>query len=172
MRFTNLFTIASIFSLTLTLACGGGGGGTSTPPPPAPVISSFTAAQGSISQGGSTTLTGVFTNGTGSISNGVGNVQSGVAISTGALQATTTFTLSVTGGGGSASATTTVTVIPKTIADLAAPEDRKGEVGGEQGVHGNIIAFLIYDFRFSIGRSQCPPHPQRKPEIIGLQMHY
>ncbi len=126
MRFTHAITAASLLLMTLTLACGGGGGGTSTPPPPAPVISSFTAAQGSISQGGSTTLTGVFTNGTGSINNGVGSVQSGVAISTGALQATTTFTLSVTGSGGSASATTTVTVIPKTIADTLAYTDPSG----------------------------------------------
>lgn len=96
------------------LACSGGGGNTPMPTP-APVITSFTAAQGNITQGGSTTLTGVFTNGTGSINNGVGAVQSGVAISTGTLQATTTFTLSVTGAGGTTSSSTTVTV--KTIAD-------------------------------------------------------
>lgn len=104
-------------ALASLLACSGGGGGTPTTPTPAPVITSFAAAQGSISQGNSTTLMAVFSNGTGSVSNGIGGVQSGVAISTGTLQTTTAFTLTVTGAGGTASSTTTVTVIPKTIAD-------------------------------------------------------
>ncbi|MBL0312831.1 MAG: hypothetical protein IPP78_08970 [Holophagaceae bacterium] len=127
MRFTNAFTAASLLFATLSLACGGGGGGgTPTPPPPAPVITSFTAAQGSISQGGFTTLTGVFTNGTGTINNGVGSVQSGVAISTGVLQSTTTFILSVSGSGGSTTSSTTITVIAKTIADTLTYTDPGG----------------------------------------------
>ncbi len=117
MRFPNPITSICIISMILSLACsGGGGGGTpASTPPPAPVISSFVAAQGTIAQGASTTLTGVFTNGTGSINSGVGGVQSGVAVSTGTLQATTTFVLSVTGSGGTASFSTTVTILPNPI---------------------------------------------------------
>lgn len=103
--------------LLLVLACGGGGGGGSTPalPTPTPTIISFTPAQGTIQKGTSTTITGVFTNGLGSINNGVGNVQSGVSISSGTLQSTTTFTLSVTGIGGNATAQTTITVPPDPV---------------------------------------------------------
>ncbi len=105
------------FALASLLACSGGGNTPTPTPNPAPVITSFTAAQGTITTGGSTTLTGVFTNGTGSVNDGIGSVQSGVAISTGPLQATTTFLLTVTGAGGTVSSPTTVTVGPKTIAD-------------------------------------------------------
>ncbi len=129
MRITQLSTVTSFLSLVLTLACSGGGGGGTTPPPPpppAPVITSFNAAQGTIPQGGSTTLIGVFANGTGSISNGIGSIQSGAAIPTGQLQTTTTFNLTVTGSGGTASSSTTVTVIPKTIADTLSYTDPGG----------------------------------------------
>ena len=44
MRFINPFTIASLFSLTLTLACSGGGGGDpkTTPPPPKTIADTLT----------------------------------------------------------------------------------------------------------------------------------
>lgn len=108
-----LFALLAIAGLLSVSSCGGGGGGSSAPaPPPAPSITSFTAALGTVQAGTATTLTGVFSNGSGSINNGVGSVQSGVAITTGQLQATTSFTLTVTGSGGTTTSSTTVAVVP------------------------------------------------------------
>jgi hypothetical protein len=124
---TGVLQSTTTFTLTVTGSGGTASSATTvTVISPAPVITSFTAAQGSIPQGGSTTLTGVFTNGTGSIDNSVGSVQSGVAVSTGALLATTNFILTVTGSGGTTTASTTVTVIPKTIADTLTYTDPVG----------------------------------------------
>jgi hypothetical protein len=77
--------------LLLLGGCGGGG----DPPPPLPQISSFTAAQDPVTSGESTTLLAVFSHGTGIIDQGVGPVQSGASVSTGALAADRTFTLTV-----------------------------------------------------------------------------
>jgi hypothetical protein len=82
-------------------------------PYPMPAISSFIAAASTLSAGHATTLTAVFTNGTGEISPTVGAVTSGAAASTGVLNATTVFTLKVTGTGGDvATQKLTVTVVP------------------------------------------------------------
>ncbi|MFO0600445.1 MAG: hypothetical protein U0228_34370 [Myxococcaceae bacterium] len=62
----------------------------------APVIASLTSAAPLISSGQSTQLTAVFTGGSGSIDHGIGLVTSGTPITTGALAANTTFTLTVT----------------------------------------------------------------------------
>lgn len=78
----------------------------------APAIASFAALKGTLTAGGATTLTGVFTGGAGSVSAGLGTVETGVAINTGALSGTTAFTLTVTNeAGDSATAETTVTVV-------------------------------------------------------------
>jgi hypothetical protein len=77
---------------------------------PAPVITSFTSAAMTITAGGSTTLTGVFSGGTGSVNNSVGTVTSGTAVTV-SPAATTTYTLTVTNSAVTpATATQTVTV--------------------------------------------------------------
>jgi len=103
--------------LSVLAACGGGGSssgdGTGSPNPgvSAPSIASFGAANSSITAGGSTTLTAVFSNGTGSINNGVGGVSSGVPVSV-SPASTITYTLTITNSSGvSVTATTTVSVI-------------------------------------------------------------
>jgi formylglycine-generating enzyme required for sulfatase activity len=103
------WTHAAALFLGFSLGCGGGG--SSSPSYPPPVISSFTAAKASITQGTSTTLTAVFTGGTASVDSGIGQVSNGVPVPTGILAADTTFTLTVTNPAGAAvRATTTVTV--------------------------------------------------------------
>ena len=81
----------------------------------APTITSFTAANSPITTGTSTTLTGVFTGGTGSVDNSVGTVTTAIAVNTGNLTATTTYTLTVTNTAG-----TSVTQ-PVTVTVVAAP---------------------------------------------------
>jgi hypothetical protein len=106
-------TLAGIL-LLLAFACGNSKEETPVqPPPPMPAILSFTAAQTSLLEGSATTLTAVFLNGTGSIDHGLGPVTSGVAIATGNLDASTTYTLTVTNAiGRSATAQVTVTAAP------------------------------------------------------------
>ncbi|WP_316413015.1 RCC1 domain-containing protein [Mesoterricola silvestris] len=78
----------------------------------APVITSFTAAKGILTEGASATLTGVFTGGAGTVSAGLGSVATGVPVTTAPLAGTATFTLTVTNEvGDSATAQTTVTVV-------------------------------------------------------------
>jgi hypothetical protein len=82
----------------------------------APSITSFTAAAPTITAGGSTTLTGIFTGGTGSVNNAVGAVTSGTGASV-SPGATTTYTLTVTNA-----ATTPVSVtLTATVTVVAAP---------------------------------------------------
>jgi hypothetical protein len=79
----------------------------------APSITSFTAAAPTITAGGSTTLTGVFTGGTGSVNNAVGAVTTGTSASI-SPSVTTTYTLTVTNAATtpvSVTATATVTVV-------------------------------------------------------------
>ncbi len=84
---------------------------------PHPVISSFTAANNSLSSGAATTLTAEFANGTGVVDHGLGAVQSAIPIETGPLTATKTYTLTVTNSlGEQATASVTVTVAaPSTV---------------------------------------------------------
>ncbi len=82
----------------------------------APAISSFSAAQSTLTAGASTTLTAVFANGTGAVNNSVGTVTTATA-KTVTPAATTTYTLTVTNAAGStAVATCTVTVVPAPVA--------------------------------------------------------
>jgi hypothetical protein len=74
-----------------------------------PAIASFAATATSVPAGHATALTAVFLHGTATIDHGLGAVTSGVPVSTGALTADTTFTLTVTGDGG-ATATRTASV--------------------------------------------------------------
>ena len=82
----------------------------------APAISSFSAAQSTLTAGASTTLTAVFANGTGAVNNSVGTVTTATA-KTVTPASTTTYTLTVTNAAGStATATCTVTVVPAPVA--------------------------------------------------------
>ncbi len=90
--------------------------------PGEPTITSFTANPTAVAAGGSTSLTGVFSNGTGVITPGNISVTSGTAVSVSPAQ-TTTYILTVTNSsGGSAVQTATVTVSPlaPTIASFTA----------------------------------------------------
>lgn len=103
----------------LILACSGGG---NSPPPPAPPpsISSFSAGPGSITRGGSASLSGTFSNGTGVVNPGGIPLSSGIALSV-SPDVTTRYTLTVTGSGGSATSQTTVAVVePPAITAFAA----------------------------------------------------
>ncbi len=92
----------------------------------APVATSLVATKGTITAGTGTTVTPTFANGTGEIgtagagsSNLSASATSGVALSTGALAATTTFTLTVTNtAGDTATVGTTVSTVPAPVANL------------------------------------------------------
>ena len=81
------------------------------PPPPArPTITSFAASpNGPIPEGSSATLNAVFTGGTGVVNPGALAISSGGSVQV-TPNASTTYTLVVTGSGGTASATATVTL--------------------------------------------------------------
>jgi len=90
----------------------------------APVAASLVAAKGTITTATATTVTPTFANGTAKIgttgpgsSNLTAAATSGVAINTGALAATTTFTLTVTNAAGDTATTTaTITVVAAPVA--------------------------------------------------------
>ena len=100
-------------ALVLSMACGGGGGSNSnTSPPASPTIANFVANPTSVTAGGSTELTGTYSNGTGVVTPGSLACSSGIAISI-TPTVTTTYTLTVTGSAGApATQTATVTVVP------------------------------------------------------------
>lgn len=79
----------------------------------APLITSFAPTADTILQGTGTDLVAIFTGGTGWISPDIGAVASGVGVATGDLDATSTWTLTVTNAAGDAvTADATVTVVP------------------------------------------------------------
>jgi hypothetical protein len=96
--------------MVVLAGCGGGnsGGGGNTNPPS---ISSFTASPAIVTDGANAQLTGVFANGTGVITPGNTSATSGTAASvTPPNDATTTYTLTVTGASGTTPATATTSV--------------------------------------------------------------
>jgi hypothetical protein len=105
-----------LLALGLLAGCGGGGGSSSPAPQPSqdPHITSFAASAATVTAGDSAALTAVFERGTGLVTPGNLPVTSGVALDLGAVNATTTYTLTVTGAAGTtpATATATVTVVP------------------------------------------------------------
>src|SRR5690606_10022995 len=77
-----------------------------------PAITAFTAATGIVTTGTGTTLTAEYSGGTGSVDEGVGAIASGATVPTGALAASKTFTLTVTGFRGAVvTATQSVTAV-------------------------------------------------------------
>jgi len=112
MRYHSVLGAAVLGLGLVTLAgCGSGGGGSTSTPP---AITSFTANPTTITAGGSSNLTGVFSGGTGVVSPGGISVTSGTAVSV-SPTATTTYTLTVTNAAGTpVTATATVTVSTQT----------------------------------------------------------
>lgn len=100
--------------LGLLVGCGGGGGSSSGTPTQTPRITAFTASPGTITAGDAASLTAVFEGGSGVVTPGNLPVTSGAALNLGALSATTSYTLTVTGPAGTspAVASATVTVVP------------------------------------------------------------
>jgi 6-phosphogluconolactonase (cycloisomerase 2 family) len=127
--FRSLASVASglaFLGLALLSGCGGGGG--SVPPP---VLTSFTSAKSPITQGTSTTLTAVFSNGVGQVDHGVGAVTAGTAVAISPTQ-DTTYTLTV---GNSQGLTVTgkvavVVVAPPATPTVAAPAHVTAGQGG------------------------------------------
>ncbi len=79
---------------------------------PPPAISAFSASPASVVSGGTTQLSATFSGGTGLVTPGNLSIVSGTPISSGSINATTTFTLTVTNAAGTpASQTATVTLI-------------------------------------------------------------
>ena len=77
----------------------------------APTITSFTSADSSLQPNGSTTLAAVFAGGTATVNPGAITPTTGISFPTGALSATTTFTIAVTNSATNPKSTTrTVTV--------------------------------------------------------------
>jgi hypothetical protein len=81
-------------------------------PIPAPHITSFSTSYAQVCAAGVAALRPVFENGSGDIEPGLGVVTTGSSVSTGALSASTTFTLTVTNAAGvTASQAVTVTTL-------------------------------------------------------------
>ena len=110
------------------------------PAPPPPSIISWSAARAAVTEGQGTTLTATFANGTGMVDHGVGAVTSGVPVAIGALSASTTFTLTVTGfQGQTASAPTTVSAFAPPQIDHFDPFGRIAPIGGS-----GLLSFWYY----------------------------
>jgi len=122
-RFFVVALYAALAGVSLAGLAGCGGSSSSTPVVPVASITSFTAASATITDGTSTTLTGVFTGGTGKITPGNLPATSGTPVAV-SPAATTTYTLTVTPTGGTAvTQTVTVTVnavVPPAISSFTA----------------------------------------------------
>ncbi len=123
----------ALFVLFLLASCGGSGNvsspvSDSNPPsnPDAPVVT-LSAGSTSIAYNGSTTVTWSSIRSTSCYSTGGGGTGTSGSFSTGALTATTAFTVSCSGTGGTGSSSITITVAPSAITGVA-------DAGG-----GNVI---------------------------------
>jgi hypothetical protein len=114
-RFLVVASSTAAISVAMASLTGCGGSSSSTPAVPVASISSFTAASATITDGTSTTITGVFTGGAGVITPGSITATSGTAVTV-SPTATTTYTLTVTPAGGTAvTQTVTITVTPAAV---------------------------------------------------------
>jgi hypothetical protein len=126
-------------------------------PVPNPKITSFAATAPRVPLNLATTLTAVFSEGTGTIDQGIGTIQSGVAVSTGPIQATKNFTLTVTNSKG-IQTTASTTVTPMAFAATGSLANRRvghsatllnnGKVlvaGGENDDQQTLASAELYD---------------------------
>jgi hypothetical protein len=113
-NFRQVLAAATCAASLALAACGGGGSSSSNAPPTV----SLSASPTSISAGASATLSWSSTNATACTASGgwSGSKDESGSITTGALNATTSYTLTCTGAGGSAKASATVTVSPHAVA--------------------------------------------------------
>jgi hypothetical protein len=115
---------------------------TVNPAPPPPVITSFTAVPPSISPGGSSTLTGVFSGGTGVITPGNLDATSGVGVAV-SPTATTKYTLTVTPASGTAiTQTATVTVAAAATTSVSVDLSSTGPAVTDQILGMNLAAWF------------------------------
>ncbi len=125
MKQRQVFAVPAILGLgaMILAGCGGGVGSNNDAPPPS--ITSFTASPATITDGASAKLTAVFANGSGSIAPGNISVTSGTPVSLiPPNDATTTYTLTVTGSSGAtASQTAAVQAVaaPTVTSFIASP---------------------------------------------------
>jgi fibronectin type 3 domain-containing protein len=121
----------TIYTLTVTNTAGVTAAKTATVTVNAagPTITSFTANPSSITEGGSTNLTGIFSNGTGVITPGNIAVNSGSAVNV-SPSATTTYTLTVTPAAGAA-ISQSLTVSVTTAGAPAAPAALQATPGNQ-----------------------------------------
>ncbi len=111
--------------ITATPVVSGAAGSLTIQVVPLPSITSFTSNSNSLSFGGATSITPVFTNGTGQIV-GLGSVSSGQAVSAGALTVSKTFQLIVTNLAGD-SVSQSVTVSPGAVS-VSTPTTNSGSI--------------------------------------------
>ena len=111
-QFLVFASCAAALSLAVAGLSGCGGSSASAPVIPVATITSFTTSAATITDGSSTTLTGVFAGGTGVITPGSLPATTGTAVTV-SPTTTTTYTLTVTPAGGTAvTQTVTITVTP------------------------------------------------------------
>jgi hypothetical protein len=111
-QFLVFASCAAALSLAVAGLSGCGGSSASAPVTPVATITSFTTSAATITDGSSTTLTGVFAGGTGVITPGSLPATTGTAVTV-SPTTTTTYTLTVTPAGGTAvTQTVTITVNP------------------------------------------------------------
>lgn len=144
------------FRLTVTNAAGTAATATVTVDVYAdvPSITTFSAARDTVTQGGGTTLTAVFTGGLATLSPGLGAVASGVPVPTGPLDAGTTYTLTVTSPAGIAvSRTTTVAAVPPPVITSFTPESGQLALNAAAGTR---LTALFRDGKGSVDQGVGP----------------
>jgi hypothetical protein len=130
-----LGTLATVSAAFLWIAaCGGGSGGNGGGNTLPPTITSFTASPSSVTDGATAQLTGVFSNGTGVITPGNLAATSGTAVTvTPPNDATTVYTLTVTGtSGATASSTASVQAVAATPPNIAVSPSGPVTIGTQQ----------------------------------------
>ncbi|HJV22389.1 MAG TPA: kelch repeat-containing protein [Holophagaceae bacterium] len=147
------FTATAMGTGTITATCTsltGYTGSLSVTVIAGPVASALVPSDANPPRGGSITLTPTFSNGTGKIgstglnsSDVAASATSGMAVSTGAITAPTTFTLTVTHASG-LTATTTCAVTPQTVAVAAlSPAAPTMTVGTSQAFSTSVTGGLL-----------------------------
>ncbi len=111
-----------------------------------PVISNFTVTPTALVAGASAKLRGVFTQGTGTVDQGVGAITSGDSVAVSAINASTTFTLSVTNAAGrTVTRTATVVTDPGSFAATGSMSNGRHFHATVLLADGHVLALGGYD---------------------------